>query len=131
MRTQGALRSLMAILSDTSPVQQPVALSAPSQKHPLPSGTRLATKIDIMETVCRVLFQNSENQQEFKAMDGYSTLLKVFDEIVVPANGAKPVEPDTIPAAQESTSMEQMSSETQHHAGLSKESEFAAGPEIK
>ncbi|KAF9364321.1 hypothetical protein BGX34_001907 [Mortierella sp. NVP85] len=132
MRTQGALRSLMAILSDKSSGQQRVALSAPSQKHPLSSGTRLATKIDIMETVCRVLFQNSENQQEFKAMDGYSTLLNVFDEIVVPANGAKPAEHDTSSGAQESTNMEHGSGETQHHhLGLSKELEFTTGLEYK
>jgi len=132
MRTQGALRSLMAILSEKSSGQQRVALSAPSQKHPLSSGTRLATKIDIMETVCRVLFQNSENQQEFKAMDGYSTLLNVFDEIVVPTSGAKPAEHDTSSGAHESANMEHGSSEIQHHhLGLSKELEFTTGLEYK
>ncbi|KAG0242468.1 hypothetical protein BGW41_004036 [Actinomortierella wolfii] len=82
MRTQGALRSLMSILerSTLDPSEQ---FLAPHE----PTRTLLATKIDIMETVCKVLYQNSANQREFRALDGYSTLLKVFDEIRVPATG--------------------------------------------
>ncbi|KAF9964878.1 hypothetical protein BGZ70_005793 [Mortierella alpina] len=99
MRTQGALRSLMGILSDQTSIS-----SKRSSKPPLSAGTRLATKIDIMETVCKVLFQNSENQLEFRAMDGYTTLLKVFDEIVVPNSGTKPMEHDPYHAAQDSLS---------------------------
>ncbi|KAF9999742.1 hypothetical protein BGZ79_006666 [Entomortierella chlamydospora] len=87
MRTQGALRSLMAILKDKpSFAQQHTDISKATQKHSLSTGTKLATKIDIMETICKVLFQNSENQLEFRAMDGFTTLLNVFDEIVVPAD---------------------------------------------
>lgn len=87
MRTQGALKSLMTILSESPPSHQNVSVSKKSNKsHISGTGTRLATKIDIMETVCKVLFQNSANQCEFKAMDGYTTLLKVFDDIVVPGN---------------------------------------------
>ncbi|KAF9355343.1 hypothetical protein BGX26_006686 [Mortierella sp. AD094] len=80
MRTQGALRSLMTIL------RQRPNISKDTQKHSLSTGTKLATKIDIMETICKVLFQNSENQLEFRVMDGFTTLLNVFDEIVVPAD---------------------------------------------
>lgn len=86
MRTQGALKSLMTILSESPPSYQNVSVSKKSNKNLISTGTRLATKIDIMETVCKVLFQNSANQCEFKAMDGYTTLLKVFDDIVVPGN---------------------------------------------
>ncbi|KAI9239328.1 MAG: hypothetical protein BYD32DRAFT_434967 [Podila humilis] len=96
MRTQGALKSLMTILSESPPSHQNVSVSKKSNKnHISGTGTRLATKIDIMETVCKVLFQNSANQCEFKAMDGYTTLLKVFDDIVVPGNTKGEGEPHT------------------------------------
>ncbi|KAF9292304.1 hypothetical protein BGZ68_008269 [Mortierella alpina] len=104
MRTQGALRSLMGILSDSAPAHQTTISSKRSSKQPLSAGTRLATKIDIMETVCKVLFQNSDNQLEFRAMDGYTTLLKVFDEIVVPHSGSKPMDQDSNHPAQDSLS---------------------------
>ncbi|KAG0349406.1 hypothetical protein BG004_006435 [Podila humilis] len=91
MRTQGALKSLMTILSESPSSQQSVNMPKKPSKHSVPAGTRLATKIDIMETVCKVLFQNSANQSEFRAMDGYSTLLKVLDDIVVPTGGTKRV----------------------------------------
>ncbi|KAF9934047.1 hypothetical protein FBU30_003557 [Linnemannia zychae] len=99
MRTQGALRSLMKILGDSSPAQQNVNISKKAAKHSLSTGTRLATKIDIMETVCKVLFQNSANQLEFRAMDGFSTLLKVLDDIVVPSGGIRQIEPELISEA--------------------------------
>ncbi|CAO3569266.1 unnamed protein product [Mortierella alpina] len=104
MRTQGALRSLMGILSDSAPAHQSSISSKRLSKPPLSAGTRLATKIDIMETVCKVLFQNSENQLEFRAMDGYTTLLKVFDEIIVPHSGTKPSVHDSYHPAQDSLS---------------------------
>ncbi|KAF9960393.1 hypothetical protein BGZ65_012350, partial [Modicella reniformis] len=130
MRTQGALWSLMTILSEKSSTQQRIALSTSPEKPQFSTGTRLATKIDIMETICKVLFQNSANQLEFKAMDGYSTLLNVFDEIVVPSSGAKPVEQDIIAVAQDSAGMDQCSGENQHHhLELSRESDFTTGAE--
>ncbi|KAF9574448.1 hypothetical protein EC968_006432 [Mortierella alpina] len=98
MRTQGALRSLMGILSESAPADQTAISAKASSKQPLSGPTRLATKIDIMETVCKVLFQNSENQLEFRAMDGYTVLLNVFDEIVVPHSGTKSTDHDLSPA---------------------------------
>ncbi|KAG0376504.1 hypothetical protein BGX24_007644 [Mortierella sp. AD032] len=106
MRTQGALRSLMTILSDSSSAQQNVSISKKAAKHSLSTGTRLATKIDIMETVCKVLFQNSANQLEFRTMDGFSTLLKVFDEIVVPSGVVKSAEVETTSIPQETNTGE-------------------------
>ncbi|KAF9958547.1 hypothetical protein BGZ72_000216 [Mortierella alpina] len=111
MRTQGALRSLMGILSNSAPVQQTTLSSKKPSKQPLSAGTRLATKIDIMETVCKVLFQNCENQLEFRAMDGYTTLLKVFDEIVVPQSCTKPMDHDSHHLAQDSLSADSTASD--------------------
>jgi hypothetical protein len=91
----------MTILGDSSSAQQNVSISKKAAKHSISTGTRLATKIDIMETVCKVLFQNSANQLEFRSMDGFSTLLKVFDEIVVPSGGAKLAEAELAPASQD------------------------------
>ncbi|KAF9094662.1 hypothetical protein BGX23_001775 [Mortierella sp. AD031] len=105
MRTQGALRSLMTILGDSSSAQQNVNISKKAAKHSISTGTRLATKIDIMETVCKVLFQNSANQLEFRAMDGFSVLLKVFDEIVVPTSPVKPAETESTPVANDMPSV--------------------------
>ncbi|KAF9979594.1 hypothetical protein BGZ75_009462 [Mortierella antarctica] len=127
MRTQGALRSLMGILSDSAPDHQTTISSKRSSKQPLSAPTRLATKIDIMETVCKVLFQNSENQLEFRAMDGYTTLLKVFDEIVVPHSGTKPMDNDLYHPTQASFGVDSITSdlnqegwlgETHSHAGM-------------
>lgn len=112
MRTQGALRSLMTILGDSSSAQQNVSISKKAAKHSISTGTRLATKIDIMETVCKVLFQNSANQLEFRSMNGFSTLLKVFDEIVVPSGGAKPAEADLVPARQEPSTLLSLATES-------------------
>ncbi|KAF9428838.1 hypothetical protein BGZ94_000845 [Podila epigama] len=89
MRTQGALKSLMTILIESPSSQQSVSVSKKSNKGLIHTGIRLATKIDIMETVCKLLFQNSANQCEFKAMDGYTTLLRVIDEIVVPTGSIR------------------------------------------
>ncbi|KAF8947444.1 hypothetical protein BGZ47_009182 [Haplosporangium gracile] len=110
MRTQGALRSLMTILGDSSSAQQNVSISKKAAKHSISTGTRLATKIDIMETVCKVLFQNSANQLEFRSMDGFSTLLKVFDEIVIPSGGSKSKEAEAVPVL-ESSSIGSMATE--------------------
>ncbi|KAF9204679.1 hypothetical protein BGZ49_005001 [Haplosporangium sp. Z 27] len=116
MRTQGALRSLMAILREKPTLQsRPNVLKA--QKHSLSTGTRLATKIDIMETICKVLFQNSENQLEFRAMDGFTTLLNVFDEIVIPADSHQ---------IAETVNINSMPGEL-HSKGHSGESEYSAG----
>ncbi|KAG0068581.1 hypothetical protein BGZ89_004465 [Linnemannia elongata] len=112
MRTQGALRSLMTILGDSSSAQQNVSISKKAAKHSISTGTRLATKIDIMETVCKVLFQNSANQLEFRSMDGFSTLLKVFDEIVVPSGGTKPTESESTPVVQDPSSLGSLAPES-------------------
>ncbi|KAF9972621.1 hypothetical protein BGZ73_004227 [Actinomortierella ambigua] len=102
MRSQGALRSLMSILDRTT--------LDPSERFLAPqeaTGTLLATKIDIMETICKVLYQNSANQREFRALDGYTKLLKVFDEIRVPASGT-----DVTPAMSRKTSFSPDSPDT-------------------
>ncbi|KAF9110343.1 hypothetical protein BGX27_006475 [Mortierella sp. AM989] len=122
MRTQGALRSLMAILSESPSMQQHSSISKTAQKHSLSTGTRLATKIDIMETVCKVLFQNSENQLEFRAMDGFTTLLNVFDEIVVPSDSHHP----TVEAININGIPGHL-----HSKGLSGEAEYVNGSEYR
>lgn len=38
------------------------------------------SKIDVLETICKLLFTNRENQAEFRRMDGYTALAKAFDE---------------------------------------------------
>ncbi|KAG0040889.1 hypothetical protein BGZ82_006762 [Podila clonocystis] len=125
MRTQGALKSLMTILSEIPPSHQNVSVSKKSNGTLIATGTRLATKIDIMETVCKVLFQNSANQCEFKAMDGYTTLLKVFDDIVVPGN-AKGAEGELTTQTQTQTQMDDSGSVVSidsHSAGRLSESQ--------
>ncbi|KAF9194463.1 hypothetical protein BGZ51_009543 [Haplosporangium sp. Z 767] len=112
MRTQGALRSLMAILQGSPRAQGNVDASK-VQKTSISTGTKLATKIDIMETICKILFQNSANQLEFKSMDGYTTLLKVIDEIVIPNSGVRPTEPDTDTPTHISSYTDQSSSDHQ------------------
>ncbi|KAI1320523.1 hypothetical protein EDD11_000485 [Mortierella claussenii] len=130
MRTQGALRSLMTILSHNSSTHQRSAISKTAQKHSLHTGTRLATKIDIMETVCKVLFQNSANQLEFRAMDGYSTLLEVFDAIVVPPGGTKVGEQDPSSLGPESAHPDH-SSDYIHHQSSSGELDLATSAECR
>ncbi|KAI7817939.1 hypothetical protein BC939DRAFT_312290 [Gamsiella multidivaricata] len=128
MRNQGALRSLMTILSDKISGQQRFDLSKSTQKNHLSTGTRLATKIDIMETVCKVLFQNSANQLEFQAMDGFSTLLNVFDEIIVPTGSAKQCEQDSHSLSPESPNADRLSS-ILHPAAPSGDNDFISGSE--
>ncbi|KAF9915854.1 hypothetical protein BX616_005183 [Lobosporangium transversale] len=123
MRTQGALRSLMAILTDNSASQHNCDISRTVQKHALSTGTRLATKIDIVETVCKVLFQNSLNQAEFQAMDGYSILLDVLDEIIVPTGNSKLGEQDSNLAAMEPAHMNHPINDFLHK-GFSAETDF-------
>ncbi|KAG0330362.1 hypothetical protein BGZ99_004732 [Dissophora globulifera] len=131
MRTQGALRSLMKILSDRSSTQQRLSSSRGGSKHPLHTGTRLATKIDIMETICKVLFQNSANQSEFKTMDGYSTLLGVFDEIIVPGgNTSKQGDQDSMSQAQSTVSGDLLVSHD-HQRGSSGDVDNASFAELR
>ncbi|ORY01541.1 hypothetical protein K493DRAFT_334919 [Basidiobolus meristosporus CBS 931.73] len=68
MRVQGALRSLTSILNEAA-------------SHPT-IQLNLVSKLDVVETICKLLFRNVENQLEFRRMDGYSVMLKVFDEII-------------------------------------------------
>ncbi|KAG0046828.1 hypothetical protein BGZ83_008006 [Gryganskiella cystojenkinii] len=112
MRSQGALRSLMSILSDGAPPPYNLQGSKKTTKHALTAGTRLATKIDIMETICKVLFQNSSNQSEFNSMDGYSVLLQVFDEIVVPAGSTRQLDSDSLSQSHGSAGSDQMAVNT-------------------
>src|SRR6266542_3398049 len=66
MRVQGALRSLTNILSEGLSQSNMTAMS----------------KLDIIETICKLLFQNTANQAEFRKMDGYTTMLKVLDQVL-------------------------------------------------
>ncbi|KAK9728054.1 hypothetical protein K7432_001370 [Basidiobolus ranarum] len=68
MRVQGALLSLTSILNEAA-------------SHPT-IQLNLVSKLDVVETICKLLFRNVENQLEFRRMDGYSVMLKVFDEII-------------------------------------------------
>ncbi|CAI2168975.1 19330_t:CDS:10 [Funneliformis geosporum] len=70
MRVQGALRSLTNILSE--------GLSQ--------SSMTAVSKLDIIETICKLLFRNTANQTEFRKMDGYTTIFNVLDQF--PENGA-------------------------------------------
>lgn len=130
MRSQGALKSLMAILGDGAPPPYNLQGSKRTSKHSFSTGTRLATKIDIMETVCKVLFQNSANQSEFKAMDGYSVLLRVFDEIVVPVGSSKHLDSDALSISHGSTGSEHLTVSATgelSHRDISIESESVSG----
>ncbi|CAG8450051.1 14010_t:CDS:10 [Funneliformis caledonium] len=71
MRVQGALRSLTNILSE--------GLSQ--------SNMTSVSKLDIIETICKLLFRNTANQAEFRKMDGYTTIFNVLDQF--PENGAR------------------------------------------
>lgn len=66
MRVQGALRSLTSILSE-------------GVSH---SGVTTISKLDIIETICKLLFHNTANQAEFRKMDGYTTMLKALDQVL-------------------------------------------------
>jgi hypothetical protein len=66
MRVQGALRSLTSILSEGVSQSNMTAMS----------------KLDIIETICKLLFHNTANQAEFRKMDGYTTMLKVLDQVL-------------------------------------------------
>lgn len=66
MRVQGALRSLTSILSE-------------DVSH---SGVTTISKLDIIETICKLLFHNTANQAEFRKMDGYTTMLKALDQVL-------------------------------------------------
>ena len=61
MRSQGALSSLTKVLSETT-------LTSVGQ-------------LDIVETICKLLFRTKKNQEAFLQMDGYSTLQHLFDKI--------------------------------------------------
>ena len=39
-------------------------------------------KLDIMETIFRLLFRNQRNQDEFRQMDGYGILQGLLDQLV-------------------------------------------------
>src|ERR1043165_5477592 len=65
MRVQGALRSLTNILSEGVSQSNMTAMSK-----------------DIIETICKLLFQNTANQVEFRKMDGYTAMLKVLDQVL-------------------------------------------------
>jgi hypothetical protein len=66
MRVQGALRSLTSILSEGVSQSNMTAMS----------------KLDIIETICKLLFHNTANQAEFRKIDGYTTMLKVLDQVL-------------------------------------------------
>jgi len=130
MRSQGALKSLMAILSDGTPAPYDLQGSKKSSKQTFSTGTRLATKIDIMETVCKVLFQNSANQSEFRSMDGYSVLLRVFDEIVLPVGNNKHLDSDSSSLFQSAAGSDHLISSSSGdlpHKDFGHESEGQAG----
>jgi len=61
MRIQGALSTLTQILED--PSLDPIG------------------KYDIVETISKLLYQNSKNQEAFLQMNGYQILLKLFQQI--------------------------------------------------
>jgi hypothetical protein len=62
MRIQGALASLTSVLGE--------------------DALTYGGKLDIVETLSRLLLQSAENQKEFRRMEGYSTLQQLFDKIV-------------------------------------------------
>ncbi|RUS16377.1 hypothetical protein BC938DRAFT_476601 [Jimgerdemannia flammicorona] len=66
-----ALRSLTFLLSEP-------ASPTLSNGHSDPDA--IFSKLDVLETLCKLLFANRENQAEFRKMDGYAAIIKVFDE---------------------------------------------------
>ena len=61
MRVQGALKSLTQVLKDAASLS--------------------STNIDVVETICRLLFQDVRSQEEFKKMDGYTIFQRVLERI--------------------------------------------------
>jgi len=91
MRVQGALRSFTSILNEAAshpPLDDPNGTTSHHE-----SSTPVSTKLDIMETICKLLFRNAANQIEFRKLDGYSVLLRVFDEIVIATGEAAQEKP--------------------------------------
>lgn len=41
----------------------------------------LTVQLDWMETICKLIFRNQENQNEFKKIDGYSFFARLLDKI--------------------------------------------------
>lgn len=68
MRAQGALTALTEILDETI-------------IHPI---TQLNTmsRLEIVETLCKLLFKNASNQFEFRKLDGYTLIFNVFDQFI-------------------------------------------------
>ncbi|RKP11214.1 hypothetical protein THASP1DRAFT_27053, partial [Thamnocephalis sphaerospora] len=74
MRTQGVLRALTRALAK--------GVSSPSNEH---SDTPAAIAID---TICKLIYQNSANQRELRELDGYEAMRKAFDQVVQSENSA-------------------------------------------
>jgi hypothetical protein len=67
MRVQGALTSLTSMLVEVA-------------SHPEIQMNRIST-LDIIETVCKLIFRNDANQQEFKSIQGYDIIFVVFNQL--------------------------------------------------